>query len=290
MAFASALLAIADEGDEIILPVPFYFNHEMAVVMAGCRPVLVPTNSDFHILPDAIEEAITPRTRAIVTVSPNNPSGAVYSREALTEVNRICARHGLYHIHDEAYEYFTYGTATHFSPGSLSGAGAHTISLFSLSKAYGFASWRIGYMVVPSALEQAVRKVLDTIIICPPVISQYAALGALEAGADYCRGYVREMADTRAYALSEISEIEDLCDAPPAEGAFYLLLRVKTELDAETLAERLVREHQVAVIPGGTFGFTSGCYLRASYGALKPDTAREGISRLVTGLKELVHG
>lgn len=290
MAFTAALLAIADAGDETILPAPFYFNHEMAVVMAGCRPVVVPTDEDFQLIPEAIANAIGPKTRAVVTVSPNNPSGAVYPRAALEEVNRLCTDHGLYHIHDEAYEYFTYGDAVHFSPGSLPGASQHTISLFSLSKSYGFASWRIGYMVIPKHLEQAVRKVLDTVIICPPVISQYAAIGALEAGAEYCRGHVRALAETRAFALSELDEIADLCRTPRTEGAFYLLLRVATDMPAETLAEHLVREHRVAVIPGETFGLTDGCFLRVSYGALRADTAREGISRLVSGLKEIVHG
>lgn len=289
MAFAAALLAVADEGDEIILPVPYYFNHEMAIVMAGCRAVPVETDADFQLLPDAVAAAIGPRTRAVVSVSPNNPSGAVYPRERLEDVNRLCARHGLFHVHDEAYEYFTYGQAEHFSPGSLPGAAEHTISLFSLSKSYGFASWRIGYTVVPAALELAVRKVLDTVVICPPVISQYAALGALEAGGEYCRRQVRGLAETRAFALQELSEIRDICRTPRADGAFYLLLKVKTELEPELLAERLVREHGVAVIPGGTFGLTGGCYLRVSYGALRAETAREGISRLVTGLKELVH-
>ena len=88
----------------------------------------------------------------MVTISPNNPSGAVYSEALLREVNDICREHGLYHINDEAYEYFTYGDARHFSPGSIEGSAGHTISLFSLSKAYGFASWRIGYMVIPADL------------------------------------------------------------------------------------------------------------------------------------------
>src|SRR5438093_284653 len=93
--------------------------------------------------------ALTPKTRAVVTISPNNPTGAVYPEAALREVNAICREHGLYHIHDEAYEYFVYDGAKHFSPGSIPGAATHTISLYSLSKAYGFASWRIGAMVIP---------------------------------------------------------------------------------------------------------------------------------------------
>ncbi len=158
MAFFNALLAIADPLDEIILLAPYYFNHEMAVCMLNCRPVVVPTDANYQLDLAAIRAAITPRTRAIVTISPNNPSGAVYSRESLTAVNQLCSEHGIYHINDEAYEYFVYDPARHFSPGSLPAAAGHTISLYSLSKAYGFASWRIGYMVIPEALTVAVRK------------------------------------------------------------------------------------------------------------------------------------
>src|SRR5207253_108726 len=104
MAFFNALLAIADAGDEIVLPTPYYFNHEMAIVMLGCRPVLVPTTDDYQLDVDAIAAAITGRTRAIVTISPNNPSGAVYSRDALIAVNRLCRDRGIFHISDEAYE------------------------------------------------------------------------------------------------------------------------------------------------------------------------------------------
>ncbi len=170
-AFLTAVLAITDPGDEIILPTPYYFNHEMAVTMANCRPVLVPTDENYQLDLAAIRAALTSRTRAVVTVSPNNPSGAVYPAAVLREVNELCAARGIFHLHDEAYEYFTCDGATHFSPGSLAGSAAHTISLFSLSKAYGAASWRIGWMVLPAQLEAAARKIQDTLIICPPVIS-----------------------------------------------------------------------------------------------------------------------
>jgi aspartate/methionine/tyrosine aminotransferase len=205
MAFMNAVLAVADPGDEVILPLPYYFNHEMAVTMASCRPVCVPTDENYQLRPAAIRRAITEKTRAVVTVSPNNPSGAVYPEGALREVNRLCRDHGLYHISDEAYEYFTYDRAQHFSPGSISGSEQHTISLYSLSKAYGFASWRIGYMVIPERLFTAVNKTQDTILICPPVVSQFAALGALQAGAGYCGDHLRSIAEVREIVLNELT-------------------------------------------------------------------------------------
>ncbi len=177
MAFFNAVLAIADPGDEIILLAPYYFNHEMALAMLNCRARVVPLDRDYQIDIEAVRGAVNEKTRAVVTISPNNPSGAVYPRAALTAINALCRERGLYHIHDEAYEYFIYDGAEHFSPGSLPGAGEHTISLYSLSKAYGFASWRIGYMVAPEPMFEAIRKAQDTILICPPVVSQYAATG-----------------------------------------------------------------------------------------------------------------
>jgi len=288
MAFMNAVLAVTDPGDEIILIAPFYFNHEMAVVMAGCRPVIVPSTREYQLDVEAIRTAITTRTRAVVTISPNNPTGAVYPEAALRAVNALCAEHGLFHIHDEVYEYFVYGEEPHFSPGSMPGAAAHTISLYSLSKAYGLASWRIGYMVIPKELFVSVNKIQDTILICPPLVSQAAALGALEAGRAYCEPHVRQLAVVRRTVLDRLRELDGLCEVPTPGGAFYCLLRVATELPDMTLVERLVREHKVAAIPGTAFGATDGCYLRVSYGALEPSTVEEGLNRLVRGLRAIV--
>jgi aspartate/methionine/tyrosine aminotransferase len=288
MAFFNALAAIVDPGDEVILPTPYYFNHEMAVTMLSCRPVLAPTQDDYQLDVAAIEDRITPRTRAVVTVSPNNPTGAVYSRESLAVVNELCRAHGLFHLHDEAYEYFVFDGAEHFSPASLPNSADHTISLFSLSKAYGFASWRVGYMVLPARLLTAVKKAQDTIVICPPVISQYAAGGALVAGREWCRERIRQFDDVRAAVISELGKINEFCFLPSSRGALYFLLRIDTQLDPLTVAERLIREHGVAVIPGKTFGIEHGCYLRMSFGGLEGDLVAEGSGRLVRGLRAIV--
>lgn len=288
MAFMNVVLAITNPGDEIILQTPYYFNHEMAIAMASCRPVIVATDENYQLRPAAIREVITDRTRAVVTISPNNPSGVVYPEEALREVNEICRSKGIYHINDEAYEYFTYNNVKHFSPGAIASSSGHTISLYTLSKAYGFASWRIGYMVIPEHLRVSVNKIQDTILICPPVISQYAALGALQAGVGYCREKMSAIASVREIVLNELNRIPDLCTIPPADGAFYFLLKINSKLDAMELVERLIREHGVAVIPGTTFGMEDGCYLRVAYGALEKDTAAEGIGRLVRGLQTIL--
>ena len=288
MGFVNAVLAITDPGDQIILQLPYYFNHEMAVAIADCKAVCVPTDDDYQLQPEAIAAAVTERTRAVVTISPNNPTGAVYRESDLRQVNDICRRNGIYHISDEAYEYFTYDGATHFSPGSIAGAGGHTISLFSLSKAYGFASWRIGWMVIPEHLSTPVRKIQDTILICPPVVSQWAAVGAMEAGRQYCRDRMRMTAEIRRIVLDELADIADLVTVPRADGAFYFLLRVHKDSDPMALVRQLIEEYKVAVIPGMTFGMADRCYLRIAYGALHKDTAAEGIGRLVRGLKRIL--
>jgi len=289
-AFFAALLAIADTGAEIIFPVPHYFNHEMAVVMAGCRAVPVPTTGTHHLDLDAIARAITPRTAAVVTVSPNNPTGVVYPEASLRAVNALCADRGIFHVHDEAYEYFTYDDAAHFSPGSIPGAAAHTISLYSLSKAYGMASWRIGYMVIPASLWDAVNKIQDTIAICPPLVSQHVAIAALRVGAGYARAHLPALDAMRRRAAAVLGDAAVPCEVAPASGAFYCFLRVRTALDSMTMAERLIRDHRVAVIPGSAFGLAAGCSLRVSYGALDEATAGEGLRRLADGLTRLRDG
>jgi aspartate/methionine/tyrosine aminotransferase len=288
LAFINTVLAIADPGDEFVVPTPYYFNHEMAITMANCRAVLVPTDANYQLDVDALLAAVTPRTRAIVTVSPNNPTGAVYPEAALREVNRICAAQGIFHIHDEAYEYFTYDGAAHFSPGSIPGAAAHTISLYSLSKAYGFASWRIGWVVFPAALESAMRKIQDTILICPPGISQHVATGAMRAGIGYVQEKLRDLAATRGAVQRALGTIADLCDVPPAQGAFYFLLRVHCDHSPMELAERLIREHGVAVIPGTAFGVDRGCHLRVAYAARPQPEIMQGLERLLVGLRAIV--
>lgn len=288
MAFNNALLAIVDPGDEVILNVPYYFNHEMSVVMASACPVLVPTDERYQLQPHLIAKAITPRTKAVVTVSPSNPTGIVSTEAVLREINHLCRERGIYHIHDEAYEYFTFDNADRFSPGSIVGSGDYTISLFSLSKTYGFASWRIGYQVIPRHLIEAISKIQDTVLICPPVISQYAALGAMETGGEYCREKLSGLDATRLLLQDELSGLGDRCQVSEPNGAFYFFTRLNTDLTSMQVVERLVRDHGVAVIPGSAFGMVEGCYLRISYGALQGGTLVEGIGRLISGLRAIL--
>ncbi len=285
MAFLNAVLALTDPGDEVVLLSPYYFNHEMAVQLASCNPVIVPTNLSLTPDLEAIERAITPRTRAVVTVSPNNPTGMAYSRAELSAVNALCRDRGIYHISDEAYEYFLYEGAEHYSPAADARAGEHTIALYSFSKSYGFASWRVGYMVVPESLFEPIMKIQDTNVICAPAVSQYAALACLDVGAAYCRSYLSELAEVRALALDALGTLGDTVNIPGASGAFYVYLEVMRPLDPFDLVKRLIAEHKVAAIPGSAFGSGDRCFLRVSYGALRPAQVQEGIGRLVEGLE-----
>lgn len=287
MGFLNAVMAIADPGDEIILLAPYYFNHEMTIAMVDCVPVVVATDENYHPVPANIAAAITEKTRAVVTVSPNNPTAAVYPREDLLAINRLCRDRGIYHISDEAYEYFNHTGNDHYSIASEPGTHSHTISLFSLSKSYGFAAWRIGYMVFPAHLDEAVLKVQDSNLICAPVVSQYAALGAIETGRDYSESkmdIIRKNRDCAAQALDSLAAIKH---PARSDGAFYYFVDVHTELDDIELCRRLIRDYGVAVIPGSPFGLEHGCHIRISYGALPADQFELAMGRLTKGLNAL---
>ncbi len=286
-AFLNAVLCICDPGDEVILLAPYYFNHHMAIALAGARPVCVPTDRRYQPRLSAVAAAITRRTRAVVTISPNNPTGAVYPEETLRAVNRLCAERGIFHISDEAYEYFTYDGAAHYSPGSGEN-GAHTISLYSLSKSYGMASWRVGFLVAPEPLYDDLLKIQDTNAICAPAIAQCVGLAALREGRGYCAARLAAIEAVRRDVFSRLAAVPDLLSVPPSRGAFYFFVKVRTTVPAVRLAERLVREHKVAVIPGETFGAGNGCYLRGSYGSMGGKTAAEGIDRLISGLGSIL--
>ncbi|QPN63245.1 aminotransferase class I/II-fold pyridoxal phosphate-dependent enzyme [Synechococcus sp. CBW1004] len=292
MAFKTLMQVLCDPGDEVILPAPWYFNHVMAVQLAGGVPVL----PDAGLIPDlpVLEAAITPRSRAIVTVSPNNPSGVVMPPERLAAINALCASRGLLHISDEAYAAFVHGTVPHWSPAAAAGAAAHTVTLQSFSKAYGMAGWRLGYAAVPQRLLPALAKVQDTNLICPPRLNQRAALAALAAGPTWLEPRLATIRHRRTQVLQTLAQAQD--QGLPAtllrepDGAFYALLQVRTPLSGLELVERLIREHGVAALPGESFGLpaTGGdAVLRLSYGLLAPDPLEEALQRLCGGVAAL---
>ncbi len=286
-AFQQVVLAICDPGDEVLLPLPWYFNQEMALTLANVRPVPVPGDSRHWPLLNSLERARTQRTRAVVTVSPNNPTGAVYPPALLRSINQFCRDQGLFHISDETYEAFVHGDIPHASPGALPGSEAHTICLHSLSKAFGFASWRIGFVLLPAALEAPFRAIQDTWLICPPVASQLAGLGCLQTPDSWLESRLNDIRTVRRQVLDGLQALDSAILPSPADGAFYVFLELPSGMDSLTVTRLLIEEHRVAVIPGTAFGMTHRPSLRVAYGALAPDTAGEGIGRLVQGLHQL---
>ena len=298
MAFNAIAQVITDPGDELILPLPYYFNHVMAVQLAG--GVAVPVDAGLVPDPERLAAAITPRTRAIVTVSPNNPSGVVMPQPVLAAINRLCAARGLFHIHDEAYEHFVHGPTPHWSPGSQAGAGAHTISLFSLSKAYGMAGWRLGYGVVPAQLLPGLAQVQDTVLICPPRLTQAAAVAALAAGPTWCRQLIAVLAGQQQQLIAAVAQAHasglPLRLLAEPDGAFYGLLALEPEasqrlsaagVDVRTLMVRLAAQHGVACVSGDAFGL-GGHALRLSSGMVDGPTLAVALERLFAGIAALV--
>ncbi len=289
MAFLNAVMAVGDPGDEFILPVPYFFNQEMAIRMSGCVPVCVPTRPDYQLDLAAIERAITPRTRAIITVSPNNPSGAVYPEADLRAVSALCSAHGLYHFSDEPYEYFTFEGSRHFSPGSLPGAGRYTFTFQSFSKTYGMASWRCGYVVYPADLADAMNKVQDTNLICAPVVSQWVALESLRQGRASIAPHIEALAQVRTRVYEALGPLAGLAEFPRTQGAFYVLVKLPGVTDAMAFSRAMVSRHRVAAIPGFAFGLTDSAranYQRLSFGALDPQTVEAGVQRFVAAVQD----
>ncbi len=285
-AFINAIMAITNLDDDILILSPYYFNTIMAVKLAGCNPITVDTDENYQPNPSTIFSQVTPRTRAIVTISPNNPSGAVYDEDALKQINEFCAKKGIYHISDEAYEHFIFDDANHISALSFDSEITHTISLYSFSKSYGMSGYRVGYMVYPSELHNELLKVQDTIGICPPGPSQAAAEAALKVGSKYPRKFLPTISQVRHMFVDELKAIENIY-MPDTKGSFYFLLRLHTNKSSWEIAKRLIEEFGLITIPGEVFGMGSPS-LRVSYGNLQVPQAKEGITRLVTGLDEIM--
>jgi aspartate/methionine/tyrosine aminotransferase len=211
----------------------------------------------------------------------------VFPRDVLEAINQLCAERGLLHISDAAYALFSYGDAAVWSPGSAPGAGGHTITLGSLSKSHGMAGWRIGWAAVPQPLMADLAKIQDTILIHPPQLNQRAALGAVAAGADWCRGQIQGLAARRRQVLDALSQ-----PAAPwrllaePDGAFYALVQLESPLSSDQAMEQLIRQHRVALVSGSSFGL-QGCCLRLSYGMLGSAELGEALERLVVGLWSL---
>lgn len=281
-ALAAALAAIVDPGDEVIVAEPTYVAYAPDIIFAGGRPVFVASGPEdgWQLDPDAVEAAITSRTKALFLGFPNNPTGAVLDREHIRALAAIAERHDLLVISDEIYDRLVYGGHQHEAFSALPGMRERTVLLGGFSKAYAMTGWRIGYACAPADLLEGILKVHQYIIMSAPTAAQDAALVGLthpEAEADVQR-MVAEYDRRRQTFVAGLERI----GLPTAEprGAFYAFPHIAgTGLSSDEFAERLLHEQHVAVIPGSAFGESGEGYVRASL-ATSHDDLEQAIVRI----------
>jgi aminotransferase len=274
-----ALAATLDPGDEVIIPHPCFVSYAPEVVFAGGTPVIVPTTveNDFQVTAKAIADAITPRTKALLIGYPNNPTGAVMSRERLNEMAAVVKQHDLLVISDEIYDRLVYGVE-HVCFPSLSGMYSRTVLLQGFSKAYAMTGWRIGYIAAPAEILGMMRKVHQYTIMCASTVSQYAALAAVREGEPYVQKMVAEYDRRRRLIVDGMNDIGLKCFEP--HGAFYAFPSIEiTGMDGNEFAEKLLHEERVAVVPGSAFGEAGRGYVRCSY-ATAYEKIEEAVERL----------
>jgi aminotransferase len=272
--------ALLNPGDEILVPDPRYSSYDAAIGRAGGVIVPVPTREEeaFDLEPDEVARRITPRTKAILLVTPGNPTAGVISPAHLRRIAEIATRHDLIVIADEIYERFTYDGAVHFSIGSLPAMHGRTITLGGFSKSYAMTGWRLGYVVAPAALTRAIRAIKALVSISAPAISQWAGVAAL-TGPQECVAEFRKTYDERRRALMPALDAMGFTYGHPY-GAFYIFANVSaTGMPAFALAKRLLEEARVLIFPGTGFGAAWSDYLRFSLAQPTP-VLLEAVARL----------
>lgn len=260
-----ALNAILDPGDEVIVPEPCFVAYTPEVTLAGGVPVTIPTHveNNFQVTGKEIEAAISKRTKAILIGYPNNPTGAVMSRERLMEIAQLAEKYDLLVISDEIYDQLVYGVE-HVCFASLPGMRERTITLGGFSKDYAMTGWRIGYSAAPAELSAAMRKIHQYTIMSAPTPAQTAATVALKNGASFVEDMRREYDRRRNLIVNGMNQLGLKTFEP--HGAFYAFPSVAaTGMDDETFAEKLLNEEQVAVVPGNAFGKSGAGFVRCSY-------------------------
>ena len=274
-----AMTAIIDPGDEIIIPTPCFVSYQAEVTLAGGVPVEVPSRLEDQFQPDParIEEAVTPRTKAIFIGFPNNPTGAVASREVLLEIGEIARRHDLLVISDEIYDNLVYGVE-HVCFASLPGMKERTVTLGGFSKNYAMTGWRVGYAAAPAEILQGLLRIHQYSIMSAPTASQFAAITALREGAGHAEEMRVKYNQRRGLIVGGLNEIGLNTFEP--QGAFYAFPQVTVDgMDDETFAERLLQEERVAVVPGSAFGAGGEGFVRCSY-ATAYQSIQEALERI----------
>jgi aspartate aminotransferase len=283
-ALFNAMLAVFDEGDEAIVPAPYWVTYPEMVKLVGGKPVIIPTThrTGFKISAEELEQAITPRTRLLVFNSPSNPTGSVYSRAELTSIADVLARYPhIYVLTDEIYEKLVYDKAEHISLASLDPAlKERCLVVNGASKAYAMTGWRLGWLACNTEIAKAVNKIQAQTTHHPCSIAQQAAVAALNGPQDFINDWVREFDARRTLVADRLNRMPGLTCTMP-QGAFYVFPRM-----AEYMGKRhggttinssgdfcayLLDKAHVAVVPGAAFGAEG--YFRISYAASRQDLA-----------------
>lgn len=260
-----ALRAVIDPGDEVLTPDPGYVAYEAGIVFAGGIPVPVPTYAanDFEPQVEQFASAISPRTKAILIGSPNNPTGSILTRDQMEKLAQLAIEHDLVVISDEIYSRLIYN-AEHVSIATFPGMRERTIVLNGFSKAYAMTGWRVGYAAAPVAILEAMLKIHQYAIMSAPTNAQFAALEALQHGEADVQRMVAEYERRRALVVAGMRSIGLACHEP--KGAFYVFPSIaSTGMDAETFVEGLLNEEHVATVPGESFGAMGKNHIRCSY-------------------------
>lgn len=271
--------ALLNPGEEVIVPTPCFVSYQAEVILAGGVPIEIPTRVEdaFQLRPDDLRAAITPRTKAILLGYPNNPTGAVYTREILLGIAAIAAEHDLVVISDELYDQLVYGVE-HVCFATLPGMKERTVLLGGFSKNYAMTGWRAGYAVGPADIIKGLVRIHQYTIMSAPTMSQVAALEALKNGHEFVVQMREEYNRRRLLIVNGLNQLGLPTFEP--HGAFYAFPNISvTGMDDETFAQKLLEEERVAVVPGNSFGAGGEGYVRCSY-ATSYEKIEEALRRM----------
>jgi len=282
-----AATALLNPGDELIIPTPCFVSYQAETVLAGGVPVEIPCRfeDNFEVDPAAIAAAITPRTKAILISFPNNPTGAVASRETLLKIAQLAEEHDLIVISDEIYDRLVYAGHQHVCFAALPGMRKRTLLLGGFSKDYAMTGWRIGFVAGPAEILTGLVRIHQYTVMSAPTTSQYAAITALKEGEEFVREMAEEYDRRRKLIVAGLNRIGLPTFEP--KGAFYAFPKISvTGLDDETFATRLLQEELVAAVPGNAFGKGGEGFVRCSYATSyeKIEEALHRIERFVNRL------
>jgi aspartate/methionine/tyrosine aminotransferase len=279
-AFQLALTTLVDPGDEVILPSPYFLNHDMAVRSVAAIPIEAPTAAARSFAPTwrDIVSHVSPRTAAVVIVSPSNPTGAVVDPAEFGCIVGECASRDIAVFVDETYLRFTYESAP-ATAAALPRWRDNVVVIGSFSKAFAITGWRCGYLLANAEVTAEAMKIQDCMIICAPVPVQRAIASVLERDPDYPRQWLPELRARRDLLVNELRAISGVTPVVPA-GGFFVMARVEGMTDSRASARRLVETAQVVTIPGAFFGRAGEGHLRISYGAVPQERLREACARI----------